>query len=55
MLPSKLKQTEETLTAHGGLVLLAEFNHGLGICRLTAIYQALGAIGVMPHRCLGID
>jgi len=31
----KLERTEETLTAHGGLSLLAEFNHGLGICGLA--------------------
>jgi len=31
----KLERTEETLTAHGGLALLAEFNHGLGLCGLA--------------------
>jgi hypothetical protein len=31
----KLERTEETLTAHGGLALLAEFNHGLGVCWLV--------------------
>ncbi len=31
----KLERTEETLTAHGGLALLAEFNHGLGVCGLV--------------------
>ncbi len=34
----KLERTEETLTAHGGLALLAEFNHGLGVCGLTDRY-----------------
>lgn len=34
----KLERTEETLTAHGGLALLAEFNHGLGLCGLTDRY-----------------
>lgn len=27
--------TDETLTAHGGLTLLAEFTHGLGLCALV--------------------
>jgi len=31
----KLERTEETLTAHGGLALLAEFNHGVGLCGLV--------------------
>ena len=34
----KLERTEETLTAHGGLALLAEFNHGLGLCGLVDRY-----------------
>jgi hypothetical protein len=34
----KLEQTAETLTAHGGLALLAEFNHGLGVCGLADRY-----------------
>ena len=34
----KLERTEETLTAHGGLALLAEFNHGLGVCGLADRY-----------------
>lgn len=32
------ERTEETLTAHGGLALLAEFNHGLGLCGLADRY-----------------
>ena len=36
--PFKLERTDETLTAHGGLALLAEFNHGLGVCGLTDRY-----------------
>ena len=35
VLPFKLERTDETLTAQGGLALLAEFNHGLGLCGLT--------------------
>jgi len=34
----KLERTEEPLTAHGGLALLAEFNHGLGVCGLVDRY-----------------
>jgi len=34
----KLERTEATLTAHGGLALLAEFNHGLGVCGLADRY-----------------
>ncbi len=36
--PFKLERTDETLTAHGGLALRAEFNHGLGVCGLTDRY-----------------
>jgi hypothetical protein len=35
----KLERTEEPVTAHGGLALLAEFNHGLGICELADRYR----------------
>ena len=38
MWPFKLERTDETLTAHGGLALLAECNHGLGVCGLTDRY-----------------
>ena len=42
----KLERIEETLTAHGGLALLAEFNHGLSVCglvdRLILMLQAGG-------------
>ena len=38
VLPFKLERTDETLTAHGGLALLAEFNHGLGLCALVDRY-----------------
>ena len=38
VLPFKLERTDETLTAHGGLALLAEFNHGLGVCGLVDRY-----------------
>jgi hypothetical protein len=36
--PFKLERTEEILTAHGDLALLAEFNHGLGLCALVDRY-----------------
>ena len=29
------RRTDETLSSYGGLTLLAEFNHGLGVCGLT--------------------
>lgn len=31
----KIEKTEETLTAHGGLALLAEYNHGMGLRKLS--------------------
>lgn len=31
----KIEKTEETLTAHGGLALLAEYNHGMGLRALA--------------------
>ena len=31
----KIKATKERLTAHGGLALMAEFNHGIGLRELT--------------------
>lgn len=34
----KLETTREKLTAHGGLALMAEFNHGIGIRELTNKY-----------------
>ena len=33
--PFKLDRTDEALTAHGGLALLAEYNHGLGLRTLA--------------------
>lgn len=35
MFPFKLQRSDETLTAHGGLALLAEYNHGLGLRTLA--------------------
>ncbi len=32
---STRERTEETVTAQGELALLAEFNHGLGVCWLA--------------------
>lgn len=34
----KIKTTKERLTAHGGLALMAEFNHGIGLRELTDRY-----------------
>ncbi len=39
MLPFKLERTDETLTAHGGLALLAEYTHALGLRALVARYR----------------
>lgn len=36
VLPFKLERTDETLTAHGGLALLAEYSHALGLRALVA-------------------
>jgi hypothetical protein len=33
--PFKIERAKETLTAHGGLALMAEFNHGIGLRELT--------------------
>jgi len=33
--PFKMETTKERLTAHGGLALMAEFNHGIGLRELT--------------------
>jgi hypothetical protein len=34
----KIEKTEEHLTAHGGLALLAEYNHGIGLREMTDRY-----------------
>ena len=36
--PFKIKTTKECLTAHGGLALMAEFSHGIGLRELTDQY-----------------
>ena len=36
--PFKLKLPREGLTAYGGLALMAEFNHGIGLRELTDKY-----------------
>ncbi len=42
--PFKIEMTKERLTAHGGLALIAEFNHGIGLRELTDRYlPALGS------------
>jgi len=38
VLEFKMESTQEHLTAHGGLALLAEFNHGLGLRQLVDRY-----------------
>jgi len=53
--PFKLERTDETLTAHGGLALLAEFTHGLGVCGLVDRYlPGPGATEAMPRPSLSI-
>ena len=37
--PFKMGATKEELTAHGGLALMAEFNHGIGLRELTDKYM----------------
>ena len=36
--PFKIETTKERLTAHGGLALMAEFNHGIGLSELANQY-----------------
>jgi hypothetical protein len=38
ILPFKIEMTKEKLTALGGLALMAEFNHGIGLRELTDRY-----------------
>jgi len=38
LFPFKIEMTTEKLTAHGGLALMAEFNHGIGLRELTDRY-----------------
>jgi hypothetical protein len=38
VLEFKIESTEEELTAHGGLAILAEYNHGLGLRQLCDRY-----------------
>lgn len=49
----KLESSDEALTAHGGLALMAECNHGLGLkdWRIS-IRLLLGVLGAMLPRCL---
>lgn len=48
--PFKIETTKERLTAHGGLALMAEFNHGIGLGELTDRY--LPARGVIEGLIL---
>jgi hypothetical protein len=51
----KLEHTEESMTAHGGLALLAECTHGLGLCAPSSISAcpSLDVIVALPPRCFG--
>lgn len=48
----KLEITRERLTAHGGLALMAEFNHGIGLRELTDRYlpQPMSNRGYCPSK-----
>lgn len=50
--PFKIEITKERLTAHGGLALMAEFNHGIGLSVLTNKYlpQPMSNRGFMPSK-----
>lgn len=50
--PFKIEITKERLTAHGGLALMAEFNHGIGLRELTDKYlpQPMSNRGFMPSK-----
>src|SRR4030043_754958 len=47
--PFKIKTPKERLTAYGGLALMAEFNHGIGLRELTDQYLPA------PGSNLGFD
>ncbi len=58
--PFKIETTKERLTADGGLALMAEFNHGIGLRELTdrISFRVLGVIGVLilgDCGCSGVD
>jgi hypothetical protein len=38
LFPFNIEMTTEKLMAHGGLALMAEFNHGIGLRELTDGY-----------------
>jgi hypothetical protein len=38
LFPFNIEMTTEKLTAHAGLALMAEFNHGIGLRELTDWY-----------------
>jgi hypothetical protein len=53
--PFKIEATKDRLTAHGGLALMAEFNHGIGLRELTdGICRGRAVIGVLILRRLWI-
>jgi hypothetical protein len=51
--PFKIKTTKERLTAHGGLALMAEFNHGIGLRGLTAFVS--GVLGETYHCDVSLE
>lgn len=50
--PFKIEIAKERLTAHGGLALMGEFNHGIGLRGLTDKYlpQPMSNRGFMPSK-----
>jgi len=56
VLPFKIETTKERLTAHGGLALMAEFNHGIGLRELTDQYLPVPGFWSFGDRgCSGVN
>jgi hypothetical protein len=53
--PFKIETTKETLTAHGGLALMAEFNHGMGLRELADRYLPLPGSNRGYHPSVMVD
>jgi hypothetical protein len=53
--PFKIDATKETLTAHGGLALMAEFNHGIGLRALTDRYLPMPGSNRGYHPSVMVD
>ena len=53
--PFSIDATKETLTAHGGLALMAEFNHGIGLRALTDRYLPMPGSNRGYHPSVMVD